>query len=166
MLGPNEFGRAVIGVRCLVLVDEPKKLTAVGLHIPDEAKVRAFSGVLLDAGLQARDRLHDHGIEIGDRIEYGRFAGIIEEWERITEGPHDLPDDAYDWRFVGRKDNQETTYRCDKTGAVRVISPIVVMNCDDIISSYSLDQRRASGAVKYVTAQTPDGRTQHVIERA
>src|SRR5688572_20265894 len=103
MLGPNELGRAVTGVRTLILADPPRRESTLGIQIPGEALMKMFSGKILDAGLQALDTMHDHGYQIGDRVEFGRHAGTYEEWDHIIEGDHTLPDDQYEWRFFSHE---------------------------------------------------------------
>lgn len=165
MLGPNQLPYSVVGERCFVRVDPPKELSEGGLFIPDEAKIRSFSGKVIDAGLIARDRLHDHGLKIGDHVLFAKFAGIVEEWDHIIEGPTDLDSSAYDWKRLPSKSGELTKYECINTGAIRVIEPMVVLNVDDIIGSVELARRIDSGEIRYELAQTPDGSTQHVISR-
>jgi len=166
MLGPTDLPLAVTGDRCLILVDMPKKLTAGGLEIPDVAQLRMFSGKLLDAGLSARDKLHDNGIHVGDAVQFGKFAGVIEEWDHIIEGDHTLPDDAYDWAFYKHETGESRKYKCNKTGAIRAIDPLVVLNVDDILGSVDLAARRRQGTAAYKRGVTSTGKTQHYIERS
>lgn len=164
MLGPNDLPYAVTGERCFIKVDPPKRLTSSGLlHIPQVAQVRSFSGVLVDAGLQARDKLRDHGYRIGDHVIFGKFAGIIEEWDHIIEGDASKPDEAYSWRKLDHEPGTAETFRCDNTDALRAVEPCCVLNCDDLLASVELAERLRRGTVEYREAPTTDGRVQHFV---
>lgn len=165
MLGPNDLPFSVSGIRTLILEHPPKEKSEGGIYMPDNAKERYFSGKLLDAGLQARDTLYDNGYEIGDDVEFGRYAGLREAWDHVIEGPHDLPDDAYNWQFADSIAGVSRTYKCAKTGAVRLIESIIVLNVDDLIASIQLAGRLRSGAMRYTRAKTADGATQFIVER-
>jgi|GEM_PF-5208849 len=165
MLGPNELPFAAVGERCLIKADPAKRFSAGGLALPAESLLRPFSGQIIDAGLQARDKLYDNGLAVGHRVFYGKFAGVIEEWDHVIEGDHTLPDDQYEWRRIPSEPDQPTKYKCDKTGAIRVIQPLVLINVDDILGSEDLSHLLATGALRYEFGRTEDGRTQHVLER-
>ena len=76
--------------RVLVWRLTSEEKTAGGLWIPDEHKEAKDIGVLLAAGLRARDGLADHLIEVGDVCWFGRFAGtektVKREAGESTEG--------------------------------------------------------------------------------
>jgi co-chaperonin GroES (HSP10) len=163
MLGPNDLPYAVTGERCFIKVNPPKKLTVAGMHIPDSAQVRSFSGVLIDAGLQARDKLRDHGYQIGDHVVFGKFAGIVEEWDHIIHGDASLPDDKYDWAYLSHAAGEAEKYECKNTLAVRAVEPAVVLNCDDLIASVELAERLRSQQVEYTQVETAVG-IQHVVK--
>ena len=166
MLGPNDLPFAVVGDRCFVKMDPPEERTLGGLHIPQTAQMKRFSGRILDAGLSARDKLYDNGISVPGQVVFGKFAGIIEEWRHIIEGPHDLPDAAYDFMPLPHEENTPPRYKCRNTGAVMVIDPCLVMNVDDVLGSMELATQIRTGSAVYVRGRTADGRTQHVLERA
>lgn len=165
MLGPNDLPFSVVGERCLIAESAPKERSEGGIYMPDNAKERYYSGKLLDAGLQARDRLFDAGVEIGDHVEFGRYAGLREAWDRIIEGDHSLADEAYDWKFLDAVAGVQRRYRCEKTGAVRAIDSIIVLNVDDIIASKQLAERRRSNMVSIKRGESTEGRTLHYVER-
>lgn len=56
--------------------------TAGGLEIPEEYRSPISSGVLIAAGLQARDIMTDNLIDIGDIVYFARFAGDEKEFKR------------------------------------------------------------------------------------
>lgn len=70
-----------IGDICLVYRIPSVEKTAGGLYIPETTQDVEERGVLLAAGLTALDKLVDHGVEIGDIVEFARYAGK----ERIVE---------------------------------------------------------------------------------
>lgn len=166
MLGPNELPFSVVGERCLIAENAPKERSEGGIYMPDNAKERYYNGKLLDAGLQARDKLFDAGVEIGDHVEFGRYAGLREAWDRIVEGDHSLPDEAYDWKFLDASAGVQRRYRCEKTGAIRAIDSIIVLNVDDVIASKELAERQRKGGATIKRGETTEGQTLHYIERA
>lgn len=60
--------------------------TAGGLYIAETAQEPKPCGILVGAGLAARDVMADHLIEIGDEVWFGRFAGWEKEVARDPEG--------------------------------------------------------------------------------
>jgi chaperonin GroES len=60
--------------------------TAGGLVIPAQAEEAKSMGILVAAGLAARDEMHDALIDLGDVVWFGRFAGYEKEVERDPEG--------------------------------------------------------------------------------
>lgn len=63
--------------------------TRGGLFIPDSAQEEPeplSEGIIIEAGLQARDVLRDHGILIGDHVQIGRFAGYEKEFQKDEAG--------------------------------------------------------------------------------
>lgn len=63
-----------------------EEVTAGGIILTEDTKEPKFRGVLLAAGLTARDEMRDHLFEIGDIVEFGRFAGWEKEVERSAMG--------------------------------------------------------------------------------
>lgn len=59
-----------------------ESVSAGGIIVPDEHKAPRPCGVLLAAGLQARDVMKSSLIEIGDVVWFGRFAGWEAEVKR------------------------------------------------------------------------------------
>ncbi len=56
--------------------------TAGGIDIPEEYQSPVSSGILIAAGLAARDIMADALIEIGDIVYFGRFEGDEKEFKR------------------------------------------------------------------------------------
>jgi len=165
ILGKNELPGAVIGERVFLLPDPPKEETEYGLHIPEVAQLRPFTGVLIDAGLKALDQLYDQGIEIGDHVWWGKFAGVIQEWDHIIEDGN-KPCSEHRWARVPTTRDRTSNYTCDTCGAKRTIESLIVANVEDIQVSVELGQRRRDGRTKYRRGVTKDTEaTQHVIER-
>lgn len=170
MRGPKDVPYAVTGERCAIVEKPPKGRTEGGLIIPDIAKMRYFAGRLIDAGLQARDKLYDHGYELGDEVTFGQYAGLREAWDHVVEGDHTLPDDCYKWsRDVEASSSVCERYICEKTGAIRLIESLIIVNVDDLLASIQLAERLRSGQMRIVRKkyETPSGeRVYHAIERA
>lgn len=166
MLGPTELPFAVAGHRVLILEKPAKSKTEGGLHIPESAQMRYFSGILLDAGLPARDKIHDQGYEIGDEVMFGMYAGLKEAWDHVVEGDPDAVDEKSPWRFDSDESNNVCrVYRCAKTGAVRKIETVIVLNVDDLIASNQLAARIRTGDLEIVRGVTAEGKTQHIFQR-
>lgn len=70
-------GRVVLVFR---LPSETK--SAGGIHLPDAHTGPRSQGVLVAAGLAARDLMRDSMIEIGDVVQFGRFEGHEQEFAR------------------------------------------------------------------------------------
>ena len=56
--------------------------TAGGIYTPEEYRSPVSSGILIAAGLAARDIMADALIEIGDIVYFGRFEGDEKEFKR------------------------------------------------------------------------------------
>lgn len=56
--------------------------TAGGLYVPEEHRSPLPRGILIAAGLAARDVMADHLIEIGDIVYFGRWEGDEKEFKR------------------------------------------------------------------------------------
>lgn len=59
--------------------------TAGGLYLAEVAQEPQPRGILIAAGLTARDEMRDHLVELGDEVWFGRFAGYEKEVERDPE---------------------------------------------------------------------------------
>ncbi len=68
----------------------PLQRSAGGLHLPETHSDPNPFGVLVAAGLKARDIMREHLIEVGDVVWFGRFEGWEKEVdrERATAGKY------------------------------------------------------------------------------
>lgn len=71
-----------MGKNCLVARLPPKNRTEGGLWLADTDTEAPLYGILIAAGLAARDIMKDALIEIGDVVKFGKFEGAEEEFER------------------------------------------------------------------------------------
>lgn len=71
-----------MGKVCLVFRMPAEEKTAGGIYVPQEHAGPKSYGVLVAAGLQAREILRDALIEIGDVVHFGRFEGSEQEFKR------------------------------------------------------------------------------------
>jgi len=164
VLAKDELPGAAIGERVLLLPDPPLAESDYGLIIPEIAQFRPSTGILLAAGLKALDRLHDNGIQIGDAVIWGRFAGVIWEWDHLHEdGVAPCPE--HSWSRMPSPRDRVAAHKCELCGAVRWVECVILANVDDIQASVGLGQRLRSGVMRVTKAQTAEGITQHIIER-
>lgn len=70
---------------CLVARLPPKNRTEGGLWLAGAEEEIPNYGILIGAGLKARDSLVDALVEIGDVVKIGRFDGDAEEFQRERE---------------------------------------------------------------------------------
>lgn len=75
-----------IGKNVLVFRLPSETRTAGGLYIADVAQEAKPMGVLVGAGLQARDVMADHLVSLGDIVWFGRWSGWDQEIQRDPEG--------------------------------------------------------------------------------
>jgi len=71
-----------IGEVVLVYRLPSEEKTAGGLYVPEEHRSPVSSGILIAAGLAARDVMADALIETGDIVYFARFAGDEKEFKR------------------------------------------------------------------------------------
>jgi co-chaperonin GroES (HSP10) len=71
-----------MGKTCLVARLPPKNRTEGGLWIADTDAELPLYGILIAAGLKAREMMADALIEIGDVVKFGKFEGAEEEFDR------------------------------------------------------------------------------------
>lgn len=168
---------APLGDRIVIRQMPIKETSEAGLIKPDVAKERQFGGVLLAAGDSAADKLYDFGCEIGDEIWFGKYAGVVEEWQHIVRDGNqaDCPHDGA-WEFVPKTDEAswalvppegyiEELRACRSCGALRVSERIVVANVDDILLNVDLQVRLERGIMRRIRGQDADGRTRYYISR-
>ncbi len=163
MLKFDELPSTPLNDRIMVLPDPPRQETEGGLVIPEIAQKQALEATLVDAGLRARDILHDNGDMIGDRILFGQFAGVWEERDHLVKDGNDPSCPHSDW--VHRR--LESTFRrqgkeCAACGAWRLQEPVLIMNVGDILANISKAERLRSGEFQLVRATSFDGKTTHV----
>lgn len=136
----------------LVFRLKPVEIKVGGLHIPTFGKWKdqetgevenvatvLNEGVLLKAGCGARDWMRSHGILIGDIIKWGHFAGNEELSHRFQAGGTAEIVDLADWLQVP------------------------VRECH---GSYDLDDRIASGQMRFVYVVDKQGNGLHVVKPA
>jgi len=165
VLEPDELPGAPIGDRVLLLPDPPLEESERGIIIPGVAQHRPNTGKLIGAGLSALDRLHDQGIEMGDAVIWGQFAGVIWEWDHVKEYSKKPCAGDHRWERAPSPRDRVSAKVCDNCGTTRWIEFVLLANVDDIQSSVDLEQRRRNGVVGYKRGKTAEGQTMHFIER-
>lgn len=71
-----------LGKVCLVYRIQAEEKTAGGLYVPEEHAGPNPYGVLVAAGIKAREILRDALIEVGDIVYFGRYEGDEKEFKR------------------------------------------------------------------------------------
>lgn len=118
---------------------EKKTKTDGGLYIPETAQSEPNPesvGVLLKAGLEARDFLRSHGFLLGDLVRFGRYEGSEEDLARDVAGTskikllqlramgllgsHDL-----DERLWGKKPTMRITWEEGPDGGAHLLRPVI-----------------------------------------
>jgi len=79
-------GYLPLGKNVLIFRLEGEEKTKGGIIVPDEHKEVKSRGILLAAGLAARDILADGLIEIGDEVCFAYFAGRDRKTEERNAG--------------------------------------------------------------------------------
>jgi co-chaperonin GroES (HSP10) len=164
ILSAEQLPAAPSGHRIIVLADPPPEDSSV-IITPDDQKHRPHVGRILAAGITALDTLHDHGHQIGDRIWWGKFAGVLEEWDRITEATKKAASCEHTWIRDKAPYDRVKVWKCDHCLSTRRCDAIGVMNVDDILANESLARRLENGEVAVQRGQTATGKTQHFIDR-
>lgn len=174
-----------MGNRVLVRPHPIAGQTEGGLHKPDEAKQRHMAGVLIAVGDMAADSLYDLGVEVGDEVWYGRYAGLIEEWQHIVrEGKGEcthlgvweaVPKRTssvtaeivkHDPRWDGLNPHDENELReCRGCGALRLSERLLIMDKEDIVIDVDLRVRIERGEVERVRGKSADGKTRYGLIR-
>ena len=128
-----------LGERVFVREQEPESVTEGGVVIPDDAKKTYFCGTLIAAGDQACDKLYDLGVEIGDEIGYGKYAGIVEEWQHIVKDGDKPCEHSGVWEFFSKPaDTNIETRACRGCGALKIAEKIIALSVDDLIFDVDL----------------------------
>jgi co-chaperonin GroES (HSP10) len=165
-----------LGERVLVREFPPESTTEGGIVVADKAKERYFAGILIAAGDQAADKLRDIGVELGDEVWFGKYAGLIQEWQHIVGDidvatcAHDsvwelVPGDDNRWRFVGAPDDNRTLRACRSCGTLKVTERVIVMAVEDLCVDVDLQVRIERGELVRHRSETEDGRTRYYLER-
>ena len=84
--GIPEIPYLPMGRTILVFRIPSETKTEGGLFVPEEHAGPKRCGVLLAAGLAAREIMHDALIEIGDTVYFGRFEGDEDKVDREAGG--------------------------------------------------------------------------------
>jgi co-chaperonin GroES (HSP10) len=143
---PKESPAATLGERIIVRQMPPETMsTGKILHIPATATIRPFRGLIIGAGDQACDKLYDAGVERNDEIWYGKYTGVVEDWQHlIVEGSGEC---AHDWSFIPIDTPDSQARLCSSCGAIMVVEPMVLMNVNDIVADVDLQSRIEAGEV-------------------
>lgn len=165
-----------LGARVLVREFPVESKSEGGIDTPDIAKERYFAGTLIAVGDQAADRLYDLGVEMGDEVWYGKYAGLVQEWQHIVGEdklacPHDgawefVPATDKAWELVGTPNENMRLRRCRSCETLKLTERVIVLSVDDICLDVDLELRLESGEMVRRRGKDDEGRTRYYIERA
>lgn len=166
-----------LGNRVLVREFPPESKTEGGIEKAEVAIERYFAGTLIAAGDQAADRLYDLGVLLGDEVWYGKYAGLIQEWQHIVgevdvkDCPHDsawefVPRTDPRWRFAGTPDDNRGLRACRSCGTLKVTERVIVMSVEDLCVDVDLQRRLETGEMRRTRCEDKDGRTRYVTASA
>lgn len=162
---PGELPIIPTRSRILVQPDRPAESTEGGLHVPEEAQHRPYSGKIIAAGLQALDVMRDNGIHIGDSCWLAKFGGVREEYDHVTEGPWECTNkDGHSWGRRPSPGAEIHAWECELCGAKRLKEPVTMADIDDVLGVVEHAKGLLDGTVKVVEKNTDDG-PQHFLER-
>lgn len=164
IMGIGELPSAPLGDRVLVIRDQPQLESEGGIKIPENAGSKPNTGRLVHAGLQARDKMWDHGLEIGDSVVWGQFAGVYYQWDHLVKNG-DPKCSHPEWSRMARPYEDASAFRCDTCSAERWVEPASLMNVDDIQTSVELEEKLRTGKFTIKRGKNADGATCHFIER-
>jgi co-chaperonin GroES (HSP10) len=165
VLSKGQLPASPRGHRILCEPSPVKTETESGLVIPGIAQARPNTGRIIAAGLNALDAMYDHGDQIGDEVWWGKFAGVIEEWDRIVEEGEGHATCEHDWARRPSTGLNHGAWECEKCKSKRLASPLCVLNHDDILCNVSLRRRLESGNIAQARGKTSSGSTQHFMDR-
>lgn len=164
-----------LGARVLVREFAAESQSEGGLALAETAKERYFAGTIVAAGDQAADRLYDLGVEIGDEVWFGKYAGLIQEWQHLVgrdnaDCPHDsvfeaVTRDDKRWAGLGSKDDNRTLRACRSCGTLKLTERVIVLAVDDLCVDVDLQVRLERGEVARKRGTDAEGRTRYYIER-
>ncbi len=166
MLKFEELPSLPEGDRIMVQPEEPQNETEGRLVIPEIAQRHANVGRIVAAGLKALDILVDNGGKVGDRIWFGQYAGVWEEWDHIVKAGGDASCKHVEWsREPSLSGIRRNGYKCDSCGALRKQEPLLIMNIGDVLANADKAERVRNGEVVLILGASFDGKTQHVYQR-
>jgi co-chaperonin GroES (HSP10) len=164
-----------LGARVFVREFAAESKTEGGLDVAETAKERYFAGIIVAAGDQAADKLYDLGVELGDEIWFGKYAGLIQEWQHIVgrDNADCLHDSAWEyvtrddkrWAGLGSKDDNRTLRACRSCGTLKLVERVLVMAVDDLCVDVDLQVRLERGEVVRKRGTDAEGRTRYYVER-
>lgn len=164
ILKKDQLPACVRGHRILVRPDPPIEESEVIIK-PEAYQYLPNKGVLVAAGMAAMDTMWDHGDELGDTVWWGKFAGVIEEWDHIEDETKAGKGCEHVWVAQASSHPKNRKWKCNDCDSTRVAEHMLVMNADDLLANVSLQRRLERGDVKLLRGATPDGRTRHYLER-
>jgi hypothetical protein len=164
ILGKGQLPASTRGHRILVRPDPPIVESDIIIK-PEAYEYLPNKGVLVGAGMTALDEMYDHGDELGDHVWWGKFAGVIEEWDHIEDETAKGRACEHVWVQQRAPSPKSRRWQCSECKSTRLAEHMLVMNVGDLLANESLQRRIEAGQVAIKRGKTADGRTQHYIDR-
>lgn len=163
-----------LGERVLVKEMPPMETSEGGLILTAQEQERYFRGILIAVGDQAADKLCDLGVRLGDELHYGKYAGLVEEWQHLVgieddTCSHDsvwdiVPRDDERWKVAGGWNDNVRLRSCRSCGVLKLTERIIALSVEDLIMDTNLQARLESGEAVRYRGQTADGKPRYYIK--
>lgn len=163
-----------LGMRVLVKEIPPLEASEGGLILTPAEQERFFRGHLLAVGDQAADKLCELGVRLGDEVHYGKYAGLVEEWQHLVgveddTCPHDsvwdhVPSDDARWAAAGGKNDNVRLRSCRSCGVLKITERIIALSVEDLIMDADLQARLESGESVRYRGETTEGLPRYYIK--
>jgi len=146
-----------VGERILIRPWPPEEVTEGGIVVADVAKEWINGGTIIGMGDEAAEKLHDRGVYEGDEITYGKYAGVIQEWQHIVpEGEDESCAHDGAWDVVQKLSEESWLRECRGCKTRKITERIIMADAGDVIMSITAQERIERGEMHRVPYTDPE----------